>query len=139
MNNIVSDLVANRTIEYRLVDDEDLPPIVITMDENDEVKLIINTYYKIWMAANRKVIGGVAEGLFAKPVVNYADIDYKIQRKERKPITDRPKKLGKYKKKIFSASKTPYSQKTPNFRKNILKAVGKGVVAIATKNKIRLK
>ena len=78
-----------------------------------------------------------AEGLFAKPVVNYADIDYKIQRKERKPITDRPKKLGKYKKKIFSASKTPYSQKTPNFRKNILKAVGKGAVAIATKFKIR--
>ena len=57
---------ADRTVEYRLVDDEQLPPIVITMDENDEVKLIINTYYKIWLAANRKIIGGVAEGLFAK-------------------------------------------------------------------------
>ena len=59
---------ADRTVEYRLVDDEHLPPIVITMDESDEVKLIINTYYKIWLAANRKIIGGVAEGLFAKIV-----------------------------------------------------------------------
>ena len=55
-----------KIVEYRIIDDEQLPPIVITMDENDEVKLIINVYHKIWLMLNRKTIGGVTEGLFDK-------------------------------------------------------------------------
>ena len=55
-----------KIVEYRIIDDEQLPPIVITMDETDEVKLIINVYHKVWLMLNRKTIGGVTEGLFEK-------------------------------------------------------------------------
>ena len=53
-------------IEFRLVDDDELPPIVITMDEQDKTKVIINHKYKVWLGLNRKVIGGVAVSLYEK-------------------------------------------------------------------------
>ena len=56
----------NKIVEFRLIDDEELPPIVITVGENDEPKVIINNKYKIWLSLNRKIIGGVAEALYGK-------------------------------------------------------------------------
>jgi hypothetical protein len=53
-------------IEFRLIDDTDMPPIVITMDEQDRPKVIINRDYAIWLSLHRKVIGGCAESLFGK-------------------------------------------------------------------------
>jgi len=55
-----------RSVEFRLVQDEDMPPIVITMNDDDEPKVIINGYHKIWLSLHRKTIGGCGEPLFSK-------------------------------------------------------------------------
>lgn len=55
-----------RQIEFRLIDEEDMPPIVITIGDNNEPKVIINSYHKIWMSWKRKMIGGVAKSLYDK-------------------------------------------------------------------------
>tara|TARA_R100000329_G_scaffold127239_1_gene105922 strand:- start:92 stop:355 length:264 start_codon:yes stop_codon:yes gene_type:complete len=54
------------TVEFRLVDDGQLPPIMITMADNDGVKVVLNNQHKIWMSLHRKTIGGCAEALFEK-------------------------------------------------------------------------
>ena len=53
-------------IEFRLIESEDLPPIVIAIDENLEPKVIINAHHKIWLGWKRKVIGGIAKSLYEK-------------------------------------------------------------------------
>tara|TARA_R110000824_G_scaffold116828_6_gene268532 strand:+ start:1723 stop:1968 length:246 start_codon:yes stop_codon:yes gene_type:complete len=53
-------------VEFRLVNDEEMPPIVITMNENDEPKVLLNAQHKIWLSLHRKTIGGCAEALFEK-------------------------------------------------------------------------
>lgn len=53
-------------VEYVLVNDEDMPPVVITMGREDNPKVVLNAHYKIWLALHRKTIGGSAEALFGK-------------------------------------------------------------------------
>ena len=53
-------------IEFRLIESEDMPPIVITIDDNNEPKVVINTHHKIWLGWKRKVIGGIAKSLYDK-------------------------------------------------------------------------
>ena len=53
-------------VEYRVVNDDNLPPIVITMTENDDVKVVMNQHHKIWLCLNRKEIAGCAQSLFEK-------------------------------------------------------------------------
>ena len=53
-------------VEYVLVNDEDMPPVVITMGREDNPKIVLNAHYKIWLALHRKTIGGSAEALFGK-------------------------------------------------------------------------
>jgi hypothetical protein len=53
-------------VEYRVVSDENLPPIVITMNEEDDVKVVLNQHHKIWLCLNRKEIAGCAQSLFEK-------------------------------------------------------------------------
>ena len=53
-------------VEFRLVNDIQLPPIMITMNDNDSVKVVLNGQHKIWMSLHRKTIGGCAEALFEK-------------------------------------------------------------------------
>ena len=60
------EITKNKVIEFRLVDDDELPPIVITMDEEDNPKVVINSRYKVWLGLNRKTIGGCAEDLYDK-------------------------------------------------------------------------
>jgi len=55
-----------REIEFRLVDDEHMPPIVITIGENDLPKVVINRHYTIWLSLHRKCIGGCAKAMFDK-------------------------------------------------------------------------
>ena len=58
--------MSKRTVEFRIIDDADMPPIVITMNEDDEPKVVLNQYHKLWLSLNRKIIGGCAEELFEK-------------------------------------------------------------------------
>ena len=53
-------------VEFRLVDDGQLPPIMITMNDDDGGKVVMNNQHKIWMSLHRKTIGGCAEALFEK-------------------------------------------------------------------------
>ena len=58
--------VVNMDVEFRLVNDPTMPPIIMTMDENDMPKVILNAEHRIWLSLNRKTIGGSAEALFEK-------------------------------------------------------------------------
>ena len=53
-------------IEFRLVDDKELPPLVISMDDEDKPKVVINTYYRIWISLHRKTIAGITAALQEK-------------------------------------------------------------------------
>tara|TARA_Y100000401_G_C8250849_1_gene188071 strand:- start:253 stop:504 length:252 start_codon:yes stop_codon:yes gene_type:complete len=53
-------------VEFRLVDDPQLPPIMITMTDEDSVKVVMNVQHRIWLSLHRKTIGGSAEALFGK-------------------------------------------------------------------------
>ncbi len=55
-----------KEVEFRLVNDIEMPPIVITMSEDDNVKVVLNNAHKIWLSLHRKTIGGCAEALFDK-------------------------------------------------------------------------
>lgn len=55
-----------REIEFRLIDDDDMPPIVITIGNSDLPKVVINRKHTIWLSLNRKCIGGCAESLYEK-------------------------------------------------------------------------
>jgi len=55
-----------KEVEFRLIDDDELPPIVITIGENDMPKVVINRRYCIWLSLHRKTIGGCSEALFDK-------------------------------------------------------------------------
>ena len=55
-----------KQIEFRLIDEADMPPIVITIGDNLEPKVILNSHHKIWMGWKRKMIGGVAKSLYDK-------------------------------------------------------------------------
>jgi len=58
----------NRTeIEYKIIDDENMPPIMITIDgDSDLPSVVINRHYTIWLGLHRKLIGGCAESVFDK-------------------------------------------------------------------------
>ena len=53
-------------IEFRLVNDEEMPPVVITMNDRDEPKVVLNAEHKTWLCLHRKTIAGSAEALFEK-------------------------------------------------------------------------
>jgi hypothetical protein len=66
-------------IEFRIINDENLPPIVITMDEDDKPKVVINNYHQLWLSVYRAQIGGIAAKLFDK-LVEILDARLKEQR-----------------------------------------------------------
>ena len=53
-------------VEFRLVDNDELPPIMITINDDDSPKVVLNSQHKIWLSLHRKTIGGCAEALFGK-------------------------------------------------------------------------
>ena len=55
-----------KKVEFRLIDSETMPPIVISYNENDEPKVVINTYHKLWISLNRRIIAGILESLQEK-------------------------------------------------------------------------
>ena len=52
-----------RKVEFKIVQDIELPPMVISMNENDEPKVVLNTQHKIWLSLNRRLILGIFEAL----------------------------------------------------------------------------
>ena len=50
-------------VEFKIVQDVELPPWVISMNENDMPKVVLNTQHKIWLSLNRRLILGIFEAL----------------------------------------------------------------------------
>ena len=48
-----------KQVEFNVVSDLELPPMVISMNENDEPKVMLNTQHKIWLSLNRRLILGI--------------------------------------------------------------------------------
>jgi len=52
-----------KEIEFRIIDDEALPPMIINKDENDLPKVILNNHHRIWLCLNRATIAGIFDVL----------------------------------------------------------------------------
>jgi hypothetical protein len=55
-----------KNVEFRVINTSEMPPIVITQNENDEPKVVVNTYHRIWISLNRKLIAGIIEDMQVK-------------------------------------------------------------------------
>ena len=56
-----------KTVEFRMVNDEELPPVIIKHDEGDLVPIVVlNLQHKIWLGLQRKTIPGICESLAEK-------------------------------------------------------------------------
>ena len=53
-------------MEFRIINTAEMPPIVISQNENDEPKVVINTYHKLWISLNRRLIAGILENMQEK-------------------------------------------------------------------------
>jgi|TARA_R100000030_G_scaffold2255_1_gene1839 hypothetical protein len=50
-------------VEFRIIDDSSMPPLVISYNEEDMPKVIINTHHKVWISLHRRTIAGIIESL----------------------------------------------------------------------------
>jgi len=55
-----------QNVEFRIINTPQLPPIVISQNEEDQPKVVVNTYHKIWISLNRKLIAGILENMQEK-------------------------------------------------------------------------
>ena len=55
-----------KNVEFRIINTSEMPPIVITQNENDEPKVVVNTYHRIWISLNRQLIAGILENMQEK-------------------------------------------------------------------------
>ena len=53
-------------MEFRLINDANMPPVIMSPTEHDRPKIVINIHHKIWLCLHRKTIAGSAEALFEK-------------------------------------------------------------------------
>ena len=53
-------------VEFRIVDDSTMPPLIISYNDDDQPKVVLNTYHKIWISLNRRLIAGIIENLQEK-------------------------------------------------------------------------
>ena len=56
----------NKNVEFRIIDTAEMPPIVISQNEEGEPKVVINTYHKLWISLHRRTIAGIIEALQEK-------------------------------------------------------------------------
>lgn len=55
-----------KTIEYKIVRDDDMPPLVITKNGLTGITIIMNEHEKIWLALHRNTIPAIAQQLQEK-------------------------------------------------------------------------
>ena len=76
----------NTNVEFRIVDSPDLPPLVISQNEDDEPKVVINTHHRLWISLNRRVIAGIMEALQEKMdmiLTSYLEENYAFEKQDR--------------------------------------------------------
>tara|TARA_R100000406_G_scaffold69624_1_gene49968 strand:+ start:257 stop:502 length:246 start_codon:yes stop_codon:yes gene_type:complete len=75
-----------KEVEFRIINTEEMPPIVISANENDEPKVVLNTYHKLWITLNRKIIAGIIEDLYGKMdmiLTSYLEEQYQFEKEDR--------------------------------------------------------
>jgi len=56
-----------KMVEFRMINDEELPPIIIKHDEDELLPVVVlNVHHKIWLGLQRKTIPGICESLAEK-------------------------------------------------------------------------
>ena len=57
-----------KEIEFRLIEDNELPALIFKSNENDKAScvIVINTYHKIWLSLHRSTIPGICNSLAEK-------------------------------------------------------------------------
>ena len=56
-----------KQIEFRLIDSEDMPPVVIKKNENNnECVIVLNQAHTIWLSLQRSAIPGITQSLADK-------------------------------------------------------------------------
>jgi hypothetical protein len=55
-----------KQVEFRVVEDEELPAIIIKREGGIEPIIVINTYHKIWLSLMRGTIPGITNSLAEK-------------------------------------------------------------------------
>ena len=76
----------NTNVEFRIVDSPDLPPLVISQNEDDKPKVVINTHHRLWISLNRRVIAGIMEALQDKMdmiLTSYLEENYAFEKQDR--------------------------------------------------------
>jgi hypothetical protein len=76
----------NTNVEFRIVDSPDLPPLVISQNEDDNPKVVINTHHRLWISLNRRVIAGIMEALQDKLdmiLTSYLEENYAFEKQDR--------------------------------------------------------
>lgn len=59
--------MTEKEVEFRIVIDDELPPIVIKSNEdNNEPVIIINLHHKIWLSLQRSTIPGICKSMASK-------------------------------------------------------------------------
>ncbi len=53
-------------VDFVIVNDEEMPPLMVTPNDNDEVKVVLNAAHRTWLALHRKTVGGLGEPIFEK-------------------------------------------------------------------------
>ena len=81
----------SRPVEFRIINEAEMPPIVMTMNENDEVKVILNQYHQLWLSLNRTIIAGCAEALWEKVymlLTGYLEQQYMYELQDRDDLDE---------------------------------------------------
>lgn len=76
----------NKPVEFRIINSEELPPIVISYNERDQPKVTVNTYHKLWISLNRRTIAGIVEALQEKMdtiLTSYLEEQYAFEKQDR--------------------------------------------------------
>lgn len=53
-------------IEFRLINSDEMPPMVISENEDGNPKVTINSHHRLWISLHRRTIAGVIEALQGK-------------------------------------------------------------------------
>lgn len=75
-----------KQVEFRVINSEEMPPIVITYNDNGEPKVVINTHHKLWISLNRRTIAGIVTALQDKMddiLTAYLEEQYKFEKEDR--------------------------------------------------------
>lgn len=59
-------------VEFRIIDDEELPAVIIKENASGNPEILINNYHRLWLCLQRGTIAGIFE-VFPKKLTDMLD------------------------------------------------------------------